>query len=338
MNEIRAKPKDSEELNKVAWYYGLIERPSTIDEKVMCPIHGDRNPSLLLSLNEGRWYCFGCSKGGTALDLVLEIERKYHNLNDLEACRKYVKILKSNKCKHIKIDVVRNSRKNAKSTRENYDRAFDYYNGLRQIDWKTDEQPEAQEAREYMRKRGFTPQTLNKVKAKITYNDSYQIIFPLLENGKFKGWVSRTMKKDIEQKRKYLYNEGFSRASTMMGDYGSKQYVILVEGYMDRLKLLQSGITNVCCVLGWKMSAGQFEKLKKAGIKYVISALDNDECGRKGTRYLKELFGTSNVIRWQYLKCLKDNGEATHEQVIAMYARTARLFEQRTKLKLDTIK
>lgn len=102
-----------------------------------------------------------------------------------------------------------------------------------------------------------------------------------MDNGKFKGWVCRTTVKEIEQKRKYLYNTGFSRANTVVGNYGSEKYVIIVEGYMDMLKFLQFGVDNVCAIFGWKMSDNQFKKLKASGIKFVISALDNDECGKK---------------------------------------------------------
>lgn len=133
----------------------------------------------------------------------------------------------------------------------------------------------------------------------------------MLDNGIFKGWVCRTMIKEIESRRKYLYNKGFSRATTLVGNYGSKQYVFVVEGYMDMLKFIQYGVNNVVAILGWKMSAQQMQKLKDKGITKIICALDNDECGRKGYRYLKKYF---KVTRFRYLKGIKDAGEMTKEQ------------------------
>ena len=105
-----------------------------------------------------------------------------------------------------------------------------------------------------------------------------------LDNKKFKGWVCRTTDKQVEAKRKYLYNKGFSRANTLCGDYGNKEYVIVVEGFMDRLRFIEVGIEpdNVVAILGWKMSDEQQKKLKDKGIKYIISALDNDTAGKKG--------------------------------------------------------
>ena len=152
----------------------------------------------------------------------------------------------------------------------------------------------------------------------------------MLDNGKFRGWVCRTMRKDIEAKRKYLYNEGFSRANTLVGNYGSEKYVFVVEGYMDRLKFIQYGIDNVVAILGWKMSAEQERKLKEKGITHVISALDNDECGRKCTKYLQTIF---KVTRFTYLKGIKDPGEMSEEKFEKMYRRTMKVYRDSIKKK-----
>ena len=34
----------------------------------LCPIHGDSRPSMMFDL-AGRWHCFGCGRGGDAVDL-----------------------------------------------------------------------------------------------------------------------------------------------------------------------------------------------------------------------------------------------------------------------------
>ena len=322
------KNNDATNLAKVLWYYNLVPDTHTLSQKIVCPFHGDVNPSLLVNLVDGSWFCFGCNLSGDAERFVKLMETKYHKLNDLQSYKRYLEILKSNKCSNIHISPGE-VQKMRKPQKELYDMAYDYYHGLKKVNWQTDETEEVIEARRYMSQRGFSPETLNKCKAKITYNNSYGIIFPMLDNGKFKGWVCRTMRKDIEQKRKYLYNEGFSRATTMCGEYGQYNYVIVVEGYMDRLKFVQNGINNVVAVLGWKMSKQQEAKLKSAGITRVISALDNDECGKKGTRYLKSIFGPNEVVRWQYLKGVKDPGEMTLETFGKMYKKTMSIYHDK---------
>lgn len=324
------------ELAKVLWYYGLIPTVDEAVQKIVCPFHSDVNPSMMIDLQKGRWYCFGCGKNGDARKFVSEMEWKYHQLNDLEAAVKYRKILKSKKVSDIKLSkAVRKFRRPSKKVL--YDEAYDYYHCLSKIDWRNPgEITEVLEARRYMKDRGYSPQTLNKVKAKVTYNNQYGLIFPMLDNGKFRGWVCRTMIKEVEQRRKYLYNEGFSRATTLCGDYGSKEYVIVVEGYMDRLRFIEVGIEpdNVVAILGWKMSDEQQQKLKDKGIKYIISALDNDEAGKKGTRFLKTT--GFKIVRFQYLKGIKDPGEMSEEQFRKCYRRT--MVKYRDKFSIEKAK
>lgn len=307
------------ELAKILWYYNLIPDVATSQQKIICPLHKDVNPSMIINLDNDSWYCFGCGKSGTALSFVKEME-VINGLNDLQACKKFYQILKSDKCSKIKYKPNKKAPK--RTNKELYDIAYDYYHCLGKINWcEPSAITEVSESIEYMKKRGFSPSTLNKCKAKVTYNKSYGIIFPMLDNGKFKGWVCRTMIKSIEEHRKYLYNEGFSRATTLVGNYGSKDYVFVVEGYMDRLKFVQYGVDNVVAILGWKMSDQQIQKLKDKGITKVISALDNDPCGKKGTEYLKKHF---EVIRFSYLKGVKDPGEMNKVNFKKMLNKTMR--------------
>ena len=320
METIDVSQKAGNDLAKVLWYYNLVPDTSSSNQKILCPFHKDANPSLLVNLEQGTWFCFGCQKSGDAKKFVRYMEK---DLNDLQALKKFHEILKSKKCSEFSVQAFK--KKSKPPQRELYAQAYDYYHGLKKVDWNTDLQDEVEEAYQYMNKRGFSASTLNKVKAKITYNRSYGLIFPMLDNGKFRGWVCRTMIKEIEEKRKYLYNEGFSRATTLVGNYGSKDYVFVVEGYMDRLKFVQFGYDNVVAILGWKMSDGQIEKLKKAGITKVISALDNDKCGRQGTEYLKRFF---EVTRFTYLKGVKDPGDMTQVTFNKMFERTMKVFHK----------
>lgn len=315
---------NGEALAKVLWYYNLIPDTVSLTQKIVCPFHDDVNPSMIVNFEDGSWFCFGCGLAGDAKKFVKLMEQKYNKLNDLQAYQKYLRILKSNKCSGIKLDIHQKSQKPLQ--RDLYNQAYDYYHGLKKVSWRDSDEPEVVAAKGYMTKRGFFPETLNKCRAKITYNHNYGLIFPMLDNGKFKGWVCRTMIKSVEAKRKYLYNEGFSRATTLVGDYGSKDYVIVVEGYMDRLKLVQCGEDNVVAILGWKMSPQQIQKLKDKGITKVISALDNDDCGRKGTKFLEQHF---EVTRWCYLKGVKDPGDMTQETFDKMHKKTMTKFRNK---------
>lgn len=312
-----------EELGKVLFYYGLISDVNEVEQKIICPFHEDYNPSMIVNLHDGKFFCFGCGESGNAYDFVEKAEHKKGN-KGLKVLKKFFEILKSERVEKLKVNT---KAKTKKQSEELYNIAYDYYYGLSRVDWKSSDLEEVEEAKAYMLKRGFTASTLNKCGAKVTFNKSYAIIFPMLDNGTFRGWVCRTTIKEIEQKRKYLYNGGFLRRNTLVGNYAGCQFVFVVEGYMDRLKFVQYGVENVVAILGWKMSKEQEKKLRDAKVVYVISALDNDTCGRKGTEYLKTIF--DNVIRWQYLKGIKDCGEADKKTFDKMYNKTMQLLKEK---------
>lgn len=311
---------------KVLRYYGLIDNYST-EAKILCPFHEDANPSMIV--NEESFFCFGCQVSGDALSFVKNIE-KGNGLNDLQACKKFTRILSTSSVNAI---TVNRAVKKEKSDKQLYVEAYDYYHGLKSVDWGNFDvmNEEEVEAREYMLKRGFTDAALKRVGAKVTYNRNYAIIFPLLDNGKFKGWDCRTTIKEIEQKRKYLYNKGFRRRNSLIGNYADCEVLFIVEGYMDMLKFIQFGVKNVACTLGWKMSELQIQKIKaQKKIKFIVSALDNDECGKKGSQYLKSVFG-KKYIRFAFKKGFKDPGEMQEKDFLEMYSRTMKKIEEKKR-------
>lgn len=311
-----------EQLVKVLWYYNLLEHVCQGKEQIVCPFHEDINPSMTVDLDHGSYFCFGCQEAGDALKFVQKMEAR-NGLNELQGCRKFFQILKSEKCSNV---VLRHTEQQQKSSKQLYAEAYDYYHGLSTTKWSDNcENDDQRQIIKYMTKRGFSCSTLNKCGCKVNYNQSYGMIFPMMDNGKFRGWVCRTMIPEIEQKRKYLYNKGFRRRTTLVGNYQNCNVVFVVEGYMDRLKFIQFGIDNVVAILGWKMSQLQYGKIIKANSNMiVVSALDNDECGKKGSKYLHKLFG-DRYVRFQYLKGIKDPGEMDQQQFDKMYSRTQKM-------------
>lgn len=294
-------------------YYNLIPDVGCDKQKIVCPFHNDLNPSMDCNLVDGTFYCYGCAASGDATKFV---KLANPEMDDLSALREYFRILKSDKVKDIS---CKRQPKPRHEDRQKLLEAMDYYYGLASIDWQRDMQVEVENAYQYMHKRGFTAKALNMAHAKVTYNNSYPIVFPMMDNGIFRGWVCRTNNPEVEKKRKYLYNEGFSRATTLVGHYSKGSKVVIVEGYMDMLKMRMLGIKNVVAILGWKITNEQIRKLKDKGITHVVSALDNDECGIKGTAYLRKFF---TVSRWQYDKGCKDAGDMNQKSFDRMKVKT----------------
>lgn len=310
------------ELRKVMHFYGV-----PLDDQITCPFHDDNRPSCHIDYDSGTFYCFACGVSGDALDFVKLANPK---LNDLKQLMRYHKILKSKKVRKLKNVKLHTSKKRQEKleNKEYYeDISHDYYFGLRATDWKSQRSPE----QAYLKARGFTSKTMNEFGVRLTEsNKAYPIIIPIYDMGKFSGYVTRTMSKQVEKRAKYMYNTGFSRNNTLGGNYKS-EVVVLCEGYLDMVKLRQFGLTNVACIFGWKITSNQVAKLRSQGVKHIISALDNDVPGRKGTEYLKNFFEVTPFI---FPKGVKDPGDLNQDTFDTSYRKT----KQKYRDKKETIK
>ena len=76
MSDLRERVLSANPLDRVLQLYG-VEIPSAksrVDLRCCLPGHEDQDPSFSADLNSGLWYCFGCGRGGTAFDLVMQME------------------------------------------------------------------------------------------------------------------------------------------------------------------------------------------------------------------------------------------------------------------------
>lgn len=311
------------ELAKVLIYYGLIADVVSSDFNIICPFHEDINPSMRICLADGSFFCFGCEAKGNALDFVRKVNPE---LNELQACVLLEQILNSDEVKKLN---VKYKKKRRLQNRQALNEAHDYYYGLRSVDWNNIHTKEEHEILEYMKQRGFDERALNIAQCRTNYNIAYPFLFPILDNGEFKGWVGRTMNKYVEKKRKYLYNDGFRKRDTLCGNYEQNKVVFICEGFMDYLSLRTRGhLKNVVAILGWHISDEQVKKLKDKGVTTVVSALDNDKAGSKGTEYLKQFF---RVIRFAYPDGIKDAGEMSEQQLKTAIRRTKGAYKRADK-------
>lgn len=286
--------------------------------KIICPFHGDKKPSLQINKQTGFFYCYGCGLSGGAFELVKNYEP---SLSPIEIYKKLHSFVKEGKgdiggrdvYTYTNLPYTHSFVDSKVKYKEGIKLAKDFYFNLPETNWyKLPE--EAIPILRYMKHRGFTTSTLKKFGAKFTYNKNYPIVFPMYDNGIFRGYVMRTDDPTVEDQRKYMYNKEFRRRITLPGDYKNST-VILVEGFLDMLKAKQYGIKYVAAVLGWKLTSEQFEKLKRCGVKTIICALDNDECGRKGYKYLKRICSVNHISvkRIRYQKSMKDMGDLNEE-------------------------
>ena len=218
--------------------------------KIICPFHADKNASLQININKAFFYCYAeCGAKGSSLELYKNFYKIQHPNkripDDLICLQKISKICKNSEGKKG-VDPIYNIYNNINISdsvdtklkyKEGINSAKNYYYNLPTPCWyrasNTPEiEEEIRECLQYITKRGFNKKLLTKAEAKPSLNKYYPIIFPLLENGIFRGYVMRTFDPEIEGQRKYMYNKGFSRKITLAGTFKDST-VLVVEGYLD---------------------------------------------------------------------------------------------------------
>lgn len=301
--------------------YGLY-KPETL-YKLPCPFHNDVNPSLQINIDKAFFFCYGCGAKGTSYDLIHYAEP---NLNSFKILKKIQEIrmqirgeegegdYRGSGCRgvHVYTNLYNKNNLSNIKTESNLlliKQSRDYFFNLPTTNWYKPPE-EAINILLYMKQRGFTSSMLKRINAKFTYKENYPIVFPMFDNSVFKGYVMRTNDPFVEDQRKYLYNKGFKRRTSLIGNY-KNDTIVIVEGFLDMLKTKQFGINFVAAILGWKITENQIQKIKRNSVKKIICALDNDECGKKGYKYLKRVFKNTNisVVRIRYPKKMKDMGD-----------------------------
>ena len=62
--------RDTVDMQQILSLYGYRTKHGFM----VCPFHGDKDASLKVYPGTGGWHCFGCGKGGSVIDFVMEQE------------------------------------------------------------------------------------------------------------------------------------------------------------------------------------------------------------------------------------------------------------------------
>jgi len=277
-----------------------------------CPFHNEKTPSFSVSPVKGFYKCFGCGRGGDALDFVMEVEK----INYLEAIRYLAKKYGI----EIKEEELSDDELKAQSERESLyivlNFAKDYFQqclnstpegkniGLsylkeREIAGETIQDFElgytvdkwdglltaAQEA-------GHSLDILEKAGLIIPKDNRYydrfrgRIIFPIHSvSGRVVAFGARALKKD--DKPKYINSPEtpvYHKSQVLYGLFQSRQDIrqqencYLVEGYTDVTRMHQVGIKNVVASSGTSLTKEQVQLVGRFS-KQVTVLYDGDSAG-----------------------------------------------------------
>ena len=217
------------------------------------PNHHDNHPSFSINLETGAGFCFTC---GFKVDYNYwtngEIDDDF--IRDLE----YNSLLKSFE-----------SKKEDKPTKI----FLPPFGKALQIGW-----------------RSLTEDTINKNGLYICLKGLYKnrVIFPMYYNDELKGFTSRTLVNDTP---KYLYAKGMDLKSLIYPNFDYAEELVIVEGVMDALSLIQDGIPAIMNFgLAVNFNEYKIKELLKKGVNKLWLMFDNDKYGKKANYNFKYSF------------------------------------------------
>ena len=282
----------------------------------LCPYpdHQEKTPSFSVTPDRGFYYCFGCSRGGDAIKLVMDLK----SLDFAEAV--------SYLAERSGVDLQYEGGGDASAAKERTLRRRAIHRALAAATvyyhkyLLTSETPEAQQARRYLNDRHIERSTIEEfrlgyapprgvsgfvaVAGRLDLDRSVldaagllssrggerfagRITFPISDRrGRIVGFGARTLgdaqpkylnspETEIFNKRDLLY--GFPQVSEAIR---RERSALVVEGYTDVLMLYQSGIENAVATLGTATTPGHLRMLSRYADRIHV-LFDPDAAGEK---------------------------------------------------------
>jgi DNA primase len=278
-----------------------------------CPFHQEKTPSFSVNPSKNIFYCFGCSKGGSVFNFVMELE----GVSFPESIR-----IVAEKAGVPLPELVDDKRFEAK--RKEADEVIEL-NAWALEFWERqlgEETAEARAAREYVEGRGLTQETVKTFrlgyapnswdalgiylkgkgagigqiersglvvkKEQGGYYDRFRgrLIFPVMDaQGRPVAFGARAMRPGDEPK--YLNSPetaAYTKGRHLFGlnvsrdEIRRKKFAILVEGYLDLIVPFQHGVRNVVASLGTALTNEQAKLLGRFARKVVVN-YDGDRAG-----------------------------------------------------------
>lgn len=315
--------KSKLDIVEVIGEYIQLKPAGTNNFKALCPLHGEKTPSFMVSKDKQIWHCFGCGEGGDIFGFVQKME----GMEFPEALRHLAKKA------GVQLQYQDPTLANKKTLYQDITRAAaEFYHAIL-ID-----HPKAQFVRDYLAKRGVTTEsiqswqlgyapdawdTLNnylvqkknfkvddifqagmtvKKERGTGYNDRFhkRLMFPISDHhGNIIGFGGRWLgpEKDVAKyintPQTLIYNKsqvlyGLDKAKT---EIKKQKFAVVVEGYMDCLASHQAGVTNVVAASGTALTSEQVKLLKRFTTE-VRFAFDQDLAGDTAAK-------RGIVVAWQ---------------------------------------
>jgi DNA primase len=288
-----------------------------------CPFHKEKTPSFSVSPTKEIFYCFGCHKGGSVFNFVMEIERvPFPEAIKIVAEKAGVPLpqlvddSRFEARRQEKDDVIQLNKfalefwesqlteggPETKVARQ-YLEQREISNETRQT-FRLGYAPDSWEALlNYLKRQGATPIQIERSglvvkKDEGGYYDRFRgrLIFPVMDvQGRPIAFGGRALKSD--DKAKYINSpetSAYVKGRNLFGlnitrdEIRRAEYAILVEGFLDLIIPYQAGIKNIVASLGTALTPDQAKLLGRFAHKVVVN-YDGDQAGIQAAKRALEI-------------------------------------------------
>ncbi|MDD3365423.1 MAG: DNA primase [Syntrophomonas sp.] len=304
----------------------------------LCPFHQEKTPSFSVNRDKQMYYCFGCHAGGNIFSFLMKkdglefkealeilaakagVEIAHPQDRKITDQRKQIIAVNNAATQYYQDMLMSQQGKTARDYLEKRGMIADTISSFK-LGYAPDEWNSIEE---YLLKKGFSAEIVKLsglIKRSENQNRFYdlfrnRIIFPIFQYRQdVVGFGGRsigdglpkylnTAETELFSKRKNLY--GLSQARESIREANT---AYLVEGYMDCIKLQQSGIKNVVASLGTALTEDQARILRRYTEKAIV-LYDGDEAGQRETmRAITVLLGANLKVEVVSLPSGKDPDE-----------------------------
>ncbi|HIU40841.1 MAG TPA: DNA primase [Candidatus Aphodocola excrementigallinarum] len=278
----------------------------------ICPFHDDHNPSMSVSEEKQIYTCFVCGASGNVFNFVM----KYENVSFVSAVKKVASFV------GINLDVQDVKEKKEDNTKyDKYYKMFDVVNkyyknniksvyGKNAIKYLHERKINDDIINEFEIGLSLNDNSVSKLLQEKGYDkdelidigicgntnnymyDTFRnrIMFPLCNlDGQVVGFSGRIYNgekesKYVNSKESVIFKKGhllynYHRA---INEAREKRQIIVVEGFMDVIRLFSVGIKNVVASMGTAITKEHASLIKKLSQNVVLS-FDGDKAGEKAT-------------------------------------------------------
>ena len=279
-----------------------------------CPFHHEKTPSFTVDREQGYYKCFGCGKGGDVITFLMEAEGiTFYEAVKMLADRAHVEMPKmirsdNGEFREMKERLTNLMRDAARLYHDNLEKpeaaaareyiakrgispaavrkfGLGYSNGYTEIIKEL-------QARGYKREEMLKAGVIQEREGKFFDAMANRLVFPIIDpfgkviafGGRVLGKTDFAKYKNTDNtvlfvKNKNLYGLNYIkklRLKTKVND------LIMVEGYMDTLALVQAGVENVVASMGTSLTEEQ-AKLARRYVEDIYICYDGDSAGQNAT-------------------------------------------------------